>query len=174
MSNLFPPEALKAVRGFYRARFVLVGSLVLIAGGLIALLALVPAYSLVNTNRAAANDLLGSAASSSLKSNRNDLIRAQQLVKELRPIASSTVSVLEVLADVLGARPPGLVVLSVNFARGNPGTITLNGTAPSRDEINAYRTVLAKDPRFKSVSVPIGVLAGSDDGHFSLTLKGTF
>lgn len=175
MSNLLPRETLQAVRSTHRARFVLVGSLVGIICGVIALLALAPAYAVVTGERAASND---AAQDTSLESStdRADVTRARELVKEFLPVATATTSVLTILDEVLAGRPAGIVITSMSVRRGNPGEIVLNGTAPSRNEINAYREVLSKNTRFESVSVPvpIGILTSSQGGAFSATLTGSF
>src|SRR3989344_7472673 len=137
MANILPKDALTAVRNFYRARFVLVGSLISIVCGAIALLALVPAYALVGAERAVANNDDLQVVSLPPSADRDDIIRAQALVRELRSIASSTVSTLDVLDGILGARPARVAISSMSYVRGDPGTIVINGTAPSRDAIRA-------------------------------------
>lgn len=171
MANVLPRETQRDVRSSYRARFVLVGSLVFGACGIVSLLALVPAYAIVSAERNAAADTLISLPPST---DREDLSRAQALARELKPAASSTISLLPVLGEILSARPQGVAVSSMHITRGDPGTISLTGTAPSRDEINAYRAILAENPRFEDVSVPIGTLTGPGNGSFSATLSGVF
>ena len=166
-------ESLQAVRNAHRARFVLVGSLIVIVCGAVALLALVPAYAIVRSGHAAIDDPL-QTVSLPPSTDRDDVMRAQALVRELRPVASSTTSALQILGSVLSARPPGITISSMSFARGDPGTIVVSGVAPSRDEVNAYRAALSKDSRFKTVSVPIGILSIPEGGRFSVTLTGTF
>lgn len=175
MSNLLPPNAERAVENFHRARFVLVGSLAAIACGAVVLLALMPLYAIVRAERTAAEESVSNtAAASSSERDREDITRAQALIRELRPVASSTVSALEILDAALGARPKGVTVTNIHYSRGNPGTIVLQGLAPSREEISALRMVLAKDPHFSGVSVPIGILTGVQGGQFTVTLTGTF
>ena len=58
--------------------------------------------------------------------------------------------------------------------RSNPSTIVVEGLSQSREAINEYRAELSNDARFQSVSVPIGALAGIEDGRFTVTLMGTF
>lgn len=173
MANVLPKKSLRAMRRFHRDHFILVGSSVAFVCGLIAFLSLLPAYVIERFERSVATD---SAEVVSLPQStvRDDLVRAQVLAKELQPFASSTVSALPFLEEVLTARPSGVKITMMSFSRGESGTIVVSGTAPSRDEISAYRTVLASGARFQSVSVPIGALAGSEDGRFSITLTGNF
>ena len=136
MANVLPKDALSTVRGFYRARFLLVGSLVAIACGVLALLALMPVYATVSAERLAESDPL-SQVSLPPSSDRDDIARAQVLVKELLPVASSTVSALHVLEGILSARPAGVKLSNVRYMRGEEGTIVVSGTAPSRHKINS-------------------------------------
>jgi hypothetical protein len=48
------------------------------------------------------------------------------------------------------------------------------GFSPARDAVNLYRQALQADARFKTVSVPVGDLAGTQGGKFSVTLLGDF
>ncbi|MBI2612950.1 PilN domain-containing protein [Candidatus Kaiserbacteria bacterium] len=173
MANLLPPQSIRAAQGFYRSRFVFTGSLVTIVCGAIALLALLPVYAMV---RGAPTEAIPESATQALpeSSDREDLARTRLMLKELQPIASSTVSVLSILEEIFVARPMGTTITSISFTRGEDGEIVLGGTSPSRDDINAYRETLAKSPRFTSVTVPIGVLAGTVGSRFTITLKGTF
>ena len=175
MANLLPLEALASVRRSHIARFILVGSLTAIICGGIALLTLVPLYVIVRVDEVTEGAGTGDRSITALgETDQEDIIHAQKLVWELRPIIAATSSVMSILDAVLTARPNGVIVLSVSYVRGEPGTIVLRGQASSRDAINAYRTSVAKDLRFKNVSVPINDLTSAEDGHFTMTLTGTF
>lgn len=173
MANILSRDSLKTMQAFHRARFRLVGALVFLVCGVATLLALAPTYVLVHAERSAA---AGSLEEVILPTNqdRDALGRAQILSKELQPFASSTSSLLAILDDVLSVRPKGVVVSNMSISRGSSGSIVLQGTTPSRDEINDYRTILLEDERFDRVSVPLHVLAGSEDGSFHISLTGAF
>ena len=175
MSNLLPRETLRTVSNAHRARFILVGSMVAIVCGVIAFLALAPTYAIVRGERTASEDLID-ASSLEAATDREEVTRARELVKELLPVASSTTPILSLLDQVLSARPTGIGITHISVRRGSPGEIVLNGIAPSRDEINAYREALSKNSHFESVSVPvpIGILTGFGVGAFNATLVGTF
>lgn len=167
MANVLPTEALKSVRRFYAGHFVLVGALVLIGCACLTLIALMPSFL-------SARQALGekSVEAQPLPADeKSDILHAQILVRELHPLASSTVSVLQVFDEIFRARPLNVFISSADISLESK-TIILAGTAPSRDEINAYRAELSKNPRFKNVSLPIGALAGAEGGHFSITITG--
>lgn len=174
MANLLPHEALHNVQRIRRARFMLVGSLVALVCGAVAILALVPTYILASLGDPAKENMLVGDVSLASSADRDDLSRAQVLSKELQPYASSTISMLPIIQEILDLRPKGVTISNINFSRGDLTTIIMSGEAPSRDEINAYRAILLQDPRYASVSVPLGALAGSEDGHFSVTITGMF
>ncbi len=64
--------------------------------------------------------------------------------------------------------------MSYSAGSTGKGEIVVAGRAPGRAEINGYAAALRADPRFGTVSVPIGDLAGAQEGRFSITLAGTF
>ena len=156
------------------ARLLLVASLLFMLCAFVALLALMPSYAIVQAGSNALGDGSSGSLSDADQAARDDIFRAQLMLRDLRPVASATSSALSLFDIVLRERPKGVLVRSLNYERGDPGTIIVQGTAPSREEINAYRAALAKDPAFKSASVPLQNLTGSGDGHFTLTLTGAF
>ena len=172
MSNVLPPEGLHTLRKENRARFFLVGSLALMLCAAIALLALMPGYATMRAG--ASGDEAQGGPSLADKAEKEEISRAQVLVNDLYAIASSTVSVFDILDPIIRARPSGVVLKSISYKRGTPGMITLIGSAPSREQITAYRDILAKSPHVENASVPIQNLTGRDDGRFTITLSGAF
>lgn len=169
MTNVLPPEGLHARRKETRARFVLVGSLVLIVCAAIAMLALLPSYAIVRTG-ASEKSAQGGVAD---EVEKNEIVRTRLLLSGLLPVASSTVSLLEVLDQAIRARPSGIFINNIIYKR-DPASLILFGSASSRERIKAYRDALAKNAYFKNASVPIQDLTGSDGGRFTLTLTGSF
>ncbi|OGG77854.1 hypothetical protein A3B35_02335 [Candidatus Kaiserbacteria bacterium RIFCSPLOWO2_01_FULL_54_24] len=174
MVNILPQDSLKTVRHFYRSRAIVAASLVASACGVVALLVLVSAYMIVNAVPASLEGSPEVTLPTSSGNDREEIVRAQILLKEFEPIASSASSSTAFIEAALSARPPGVRVQNIHITRGDPGTMVLAGTALSRDDINAYRVSLSNDTHFKSVSVPIGILAGTKDDRFTVTLTGDF
>lgn len=174
MANILPPKAQKEARGFYQSRFVTVGSLVAIVCGVIGLAALLPVYAMVRDTRGDTGTQSAAAQPLPESSDREDLARTRLILKELSPYASSTTSSLTMLGEIFGARPAGTIITSISLKRGLEGELSLSGSTLSRDDINAFREALIKNPRFTSVTVPIGVLAGTAGSRFTITLKGKF
>jgi len=151
----------------YRARFVIVFSIVLATLALLATLLIVPSYFALRlaspppvdiniTKRAGAPDDAVAIA------------RAQAIVRALSPLLNSTSSPSSSIALALATRPAGVVVQNISYA-GDTFELTLTGTA-ARGAVNAYRDSLTADTHFRSVSVPVSALVGTEGGRFSITL----
>lgn len=156
----------------YLTRFILAGSLVAIASALLATFALLPTYLVLHT----VGDTTASTPSvdrkrSEIQSERAEITRAQSLITALSPFVSSTTTVSGAIGTALALRPKGV---SVDLIRYVSKEIIIVGSASTRDGINAYRQTLQSDPHFKTVSVPVGDLAGTQGGRFSVTLTGEF
>src|SRR3989338_10928347 len=105
MVNILPQDSLKTVRHFYRSRAVVAGSLVASACGVIALLVLASAYMIVNAVPASLEGFPEVALPESSGEDREEIVRAQVLLKELAPIASSASSSTTFIEAALSARP---------------------------------------------------------------------
>ena len=180
MSNILPSDTQKEMLRFYRARFILTGSLVFLVGAFLSMLALLPGTLIIKLDHAALGELSGatppSEAGSGVESERAEILRANALVEQLSTV-SSPPHVLEALRAALDARPLGTYVEDIQYtagALGAGGTLIISGNAANRTSINNYRAALADDPRFSSVSLPVGALVGAEGGRYSITLTGQF
>lgn len=174
MVNVLPDGARKNVWRFYRARLVFAAAATLCTSGLFALLALLPAYAALRAE-SSFFDTKSSAAAGVQKgkdAERDQILRTRILLEQLSPVASSTAPVLDALLSALDTRPAGVTVDRMNYVRG--AEVIIGGSARSREGVQAYVAALRLDPRWKNISVPIGDLAGTGDGRFSITLTGTF
>ncbi len=170
---MLPREAQKAIWRMYLARFVLAGSCVAIAVAMLSGLALLPMYLALHSADEAASASL-QAKNSEIQNERAEIARAQSLITTLSPYASSSSTLSEAIEAALALRPKGVFVDHITYSSGDSSAIVLVGSAATRDGINTYRQALQPDMRFKTVSVPVGDLAGSQGGRFSVTLTGKF
>ncbi len=173
MVNILPPDSLNVARRFCRSRVITAGSIVAVVCGIIALLALLSVYAIAGGIHVGTISFSESALPVSYDEDQASLVRSETVLKELTPLVSTS-SPLRFISDTLSVRPSGILVQNIRFMRGNPATLILSGTAVSRDDINMYRSELSKNTNFKSVSVPIGILAGTKDNLFTITLTGDF
>jgi len=170
MSTVLPQEARRAVWRMYRARFIIAGSMVAILAALISAIALVPSY-LALTVDAGGTPAANAAASASQQQDRDTIIQTQSLLSTLAPIVSATTTPTGITSEALALRPSGVSVDHISY---ESGTIVLQGSATTREAIDAYRQALDADADFTGVSVPVGDLAGAPGGSFSITLTGNF
>ena len=171
MSNVLTPEAKHAVWRTYRARFILTASLVAILCALLSLLALLPTYLALYAGSAPAGDDSGNPADAA---DRTAITQTRSLLGILTPLTNSSTTPSSIVERALALRPPGVRVNRISYDAGDPSTLVISGTSLARDGVGAYRAALAKDQGFKSVSVPVSDLIGAQDGHFALTISGTF
>lgn len=172
MSNLLPRGAQKALWRMYVGRFILAGSLVAIVSALLAAFALLPMYLALHVGNT------GSALPSSsgekrpeAQNERIEIARAQSLMTILSPFLSATSTLSSAVEIALSLRPKGVFVDHIRYVSGE---IMIVGAASTREGVSAYRQTLQSNSYFKTVSIPIGDLAGTQGGRFSVTLTGTF
>jgi len=159
------------MRRFYRDRMLITGAFALCAVALVAFLSLLPAHLVLSAEAARVAKVTPLSADD--EAERDAIVRAQRVVRSLASVATSSVPWMGSVKSALDVRPAGVAVENITFERGEEGKLTLSGSAGSREAINSYVTALRAKKEFTSVSVPLGVLAGTD-GHFTITIRGSF
>ena len=170
MSNVLPPLEKQKLLRRMRKRYTFVGVMVLVGGALLASIALIPSLIAV---RSAENALAAEIheLSPQAKDDQTKQTRAQALLLALGPIAQATTSPSTTLSSALGLRPAGVTVSSISYKKGE---ITLTGVAQNREGVSDYRDALQGIGIFKSVTVPVAALVGTQEGRFTMTLTGNF
>lgn len=168
MTNLLPLEAEKAMWRTYRSRFVIVGSLVLLALSGLALCSLIPGYIAIRLAAPAAIEMPRAERDGS--DDPVSIRRTQALIETMAPLLSPTSSPSVALREALKEKPRGVTVDRVSYSTGR---IVLSGEG-TRENIDAYRNVLVANKTFSAVSVPVSALVGRDGARYSLTLTGEF
>lgn len=174
MSNVLPNAYRKRVIRSARARFVIVGALVMGAGALIAILALLPAFLSVYLPRTALSNSPVPQDAAQTDTARKTVAETHALIDALKPLTRDTSPFSNVMQAIFKALPEGVKVTSVNYTAGDPGSVTVSGSTQRRESVNAYREALAEDERFTSVTVPVAALVGVLSGNFTITLTGAF
>ena len=172
MSNVLPKEAKKAVRGMYRSRFIVAGSLVALFAAGFSALSLLPSYLALH----AAEEVTpqsGVSKSGANSADRAAIASIQTMLKALSPLVGTTTPTA-VIIQALSLRPSNITVDHIAYSADNSGSIVLTGSAATREAINKYRQTLSGDAHWKGVSVPIGDLTGEPGARFSITLSGPF
>jgi len=171
MSNTLPTNVRQRVWRMYCARFGIVTGMALFVVGLVACLSLVPSYLALHIGEAPAAPQ--SSVSPSQQSDRAAIVHAQALLSTLSPLLSSTTT-SSLIEDAVNERPATIQIYHITATAGHPGTIILTGTAGSIDAVSQYQKILRADPHFTDAAVPVGDLAGTANGQFSITLAADF
>jgi Tfp pilus assembly protein PilN len=155
------------MRAQYRARLLLVFSLVLLAGALFFALALAPAEaSLLSFTSPTVQQ--NTQTNATLAADSAALTRAKALLTQLAPMDAT--SSLDALAAALSRAGTGITVDDIQYSVSGR-SISLAGHAQTPDEVNTFNEALQSDPRFTGVSVPVSALLGSENGSFTITMK---
>ncbi|MBI5470176.1 hypothetical protein HY968_02530 [Candidatus Kaiserbacteria bacterium] len=174
MTNLLPEIERRRIWSGLRARFVLAGSTLAITAAVLSALSLVPSYVVYEFATGASGTESPSLPAALSGPETFDLSRAQMLSKAFLPFVSATTTPTDIIKDVLALLPRGVKVDHITYTPGSPSSLMLAGLAVSREGINAYRDALSASLKFKTVSVPVGALVGTDAGRFTVTLSGNF
>ncbi len=177
MTNVLPHNELLRMAQRARAKFVLTGALVCAAAALAGIVALSPAFFVVYFSRAASTEVSGAVAQDQelqRKTDREAAGRVRVLLQEIAFVTKKHMSASDAIAGAYSLRPTGVTIGGVAYSEGEPGTITLVGSAKTRDDVSAFRDALARDTRFEHVSVPVAALVGALEGNFTITLTGKF
>ncbi len=178
MSNLLPKETLRFVWEGYRSRLILTGALVLVAAAALAFMELLPSYAAIKVEERSREKQSSLPerpdTDPQAEAERKELMRAQALLARALPIVSAASAPSEVIKAALALRPPGVTVSKIFFVSGESGALTLTGNSAGREGVNQYREALSKEKYFRSVSVPVGALVGSEGSEFTITLTGDF
>ncbi len=172
MSNLLPSSYARAQEAKHRLRLgqFLAGFALLV--GLVALASLVPSLSVVSIALDRASLSRMSTSTDAAAEDAEALTRAQAILAQLPLVSTGTPAAL--IEDVLAKKPSSIALTKFTYAWGDPSTLVIAGTASRSESVNEFRFALSADPRFKTVTVPIGALVGAKDGGFSITVTGTF
>lgn len=171
MSNLLPPAYARAQESKHLLRLGLLVAGLIATVGLVALASLAPSLAVVRValDRAAPSAL---ATTTAAAQDGEALTAAQAMLSQLTLISTGTPAAL--IEDILAKKPSSIAVHKFSYARGDPSTLVIAGTASRGESVNEFRFALSGDPRFKAVTVPIGALVGGKDGSFSITVTGSF
>lgn len=152
------------------ARFLLVGSFMISAAAVVAILAIMPAYISVQIARAAVENG-AERGGGTASADHEAAVRTQGLITQLNPVANATSSPTDALSLALAQKPAGLSITTITYAR-DKSTILLTGISQRREAVNALRDALEATKRFSSVTVPVSALVGAQEGRFTITLTG--
>lgn len=169
MSNVLTPEGKKNLDVRLRARVILAASLILACGAIIACLALAPA--IISVQVASASLATPSEEAEAAREDSTKAGRAQSLIAALGPLVSSTSSATNALDQALALQPADISISVITYT-AESNTIVLSGLSKGREAVNDFRDALEASDQFADVAVPVAALVGTQQGRFTITLKG--
>ena len=176
MANLLPPQAESRVLRGFRARAIAGGSLVALAAAAASLFALFPAYITLHSARVAVisqSPIATTTDVSDVAADRAELARVRTVLSGLSMFKAGGAPI-DALQVALSYRPSTVAVEKITYTPGAKGTLILSCQTAKREAMTTFRDALRAEKMFATVSVPIEELAGSTDGHFTITLTGDF
>ncbi len=171
MANILPTELRKRNARLERARLTIAGSMVAIVAAALSMLAFVPASIAIREGMDTIQNSAVASSTNPTTAQTASLTSAQNVLTQITPLLTATTSPTDAITAALSLRPAGISVTGITYA---PGSLMLVGTAQAESDIDSYRTALAHDPHFTTVSVPVSVLFGENGGSFSVKLSGAF
>jgi hypothetical protein len=174
MSNLLPVHTVQALNQLYKHRLIAIASTFLLIIGIGAGIILLPSYMIVKKNQMSTGSNVKLSTLTASAEDRALITHIQSRMNVLSPFADATSTPSILIKTVLADRPSGVSVNHITFTSGKTFTIVLTGVSVSPDKIGTYQASLTQDHHFSNVSVPIGALAGTNDGSFTITVVGTY
>ena len=161
-----------------RARFVIVGSLIALGAALITAASFLPAFLTLSNAVRAEYQTPAPVSAAQQAADQLEIKHINGLMHALSSLVSASSSPTTAIEAAVSARPAEVYLDQILYTASTPGSLLLRGsTYPDGDsdtEINNYRTALSGEPRFTSVSVPVGALVGTEGGRFTITILGKF
>ena len=174
MANLIPETIRREMRGHSQARFILSTALLAIIVAAIASLLLLPSYVMLSAHGPMRT---GGGSTLSAADRANDqaaISHANAAITLLLPLINASSTSIGTIQQAVSLRPAGVHIDNITYIKGDPASLMIVGAADSPSLVSAYRTALAANAGFDSVTVPVGALVGTDGGRFSITISGTF
>lgn len=169
---LLPPKTVKALKTEYRVRLLIVFLFFASLAIVISAFFLFPSYLVSGmAERTASAQAGGAGAATDTAAVPADLSAAGSLVSAISSSVSPPLS--PVVLHIASIRPAGISIASfdVAYSGAASSTVTIEGSAATRDDLVAFKKVLEADTAFSGVEIPISDLAPSSDLQFSLQMS---
>jgi len=177
MIDLMPTKEKKElIRAFY-LRLTTVLFLVLGVCMLIASIALLPSYFLSIAKENSVNEKLKIEKSEGVYAvNEQTLLQINALDKKLTLLERAEKNKFlvseRVIKQILSRKLSDVKITEISYrvVDTNGQTVTIKGTAPSRERLLLFRMALEQDPSFRQVDLPISNFVKGSNIEFSLNL----
>lgn len=172
LTNLLPKSSMRTLRREYFLRLATVGSVLLLALLVAHAALLFPTYLYGQANAAAKQaELEALKASRATAEEREIADRLSRLRTDITHLGrlSTLTTGSALVREVLNVPRPGIRLTGITVARAQqegPDTMTVSGTALTRDSLRAYVTALEAAPSVASAELPISAYAKERDIPF--------
>ena len=175
-TDLLPPERQSALTRDYFLRLVVVSAVLVSVLILTAAVLLLPTYVFLAKSASAKETRLATIESALSSANEKDLsARLATLSGDAAVLTTlaSTPSASTILRTVLAVPRPGITLSGFSYtpsAKKVPSTLSISGTATTRDSLRSYQLVLQGTPSVLSAALPVSAYAKDTNIMFTITL----
>lgn len=167
--TFLPSTEQKRLKSGYRVHAIIVALFMMSIAGLVGVISLFPSYVLVSTERALRDDTLASIQKGDVSG--NGTIR-QELVTDADRLSlftkDSSIRPSQLIEDTISARGTvRILAISVEHVSTTTVSIVVQGIAPTRESLVAYKIRLENMATGNKVDLPISELTKSTDIQFS-------
>jgi len=176
LTNLLPPERQRALSREYFLRLGVVGIIFATILVLIAVALLSPTYVFLSKSARAKEVHLATIESAlSVAGEASLAARLAELSGNMTALVSltKTQSVSAIIRSALDISRPGIVLSGFVYTpvQGkNPGTLTLSGTAATRDALRGYQLALSAAQFALAANLPVSAYAKDSNIAFTITV----
>jgi len=174
MTNLIPPDAIKAVKKEYWVRVLSVWAFLLTGTFVVFSALLVPTYVLFESQikgfelEEAQTD---KEPSEDYNQALDEITRANELAGQLSQ-ETETFNASELLSAVEAAQSDAILINRFSYEREGEtvNSIKLSGTAEDRNSLASFADALKRHPLFTEAEVPVSSLVREEDLPFNITV----
>lgn len=176
LTNLLPPERQRTLSRDYFLRLIVVGAVLVSILIVASAVMLVPTYVFL-VKSAGAKEMRLAAIESTLSSANEKEISARLAAltadAAILTALSNTPSASGVMRNILSVPRPGVTLSGFAYTpavKNKPSTLTISGTAATRDALRNYQLALQGAPHTLSAVLPVSAYAKDTDIAFSISV----
>lgn len=180
MFNLLPEPEKKQILSEYSIRRTIIALAFLFIIGLVAVIAIFPAYVLSTSKVSEVSNAIESMRKSSIFQEEADLnsklSEANAKLLALRP-PKTEVDVATLFRSVISHKDNKIRLEGFQYTQGKgnaSGKLSVVGISATRQDLSRFVDELKKDPLFKKVDLPVSSFTKDQNADFTLDITGNF
>lgn len=178
MINLIPNQEKKKMIANFRFRLLVILLTALTVTAVVGSVALLPAYFFTSVKKEIAeNKLAEQRKTPTPELDQNTLSSIEELNSELKLLGEDKQNRLivteKILNEIILKKAPEIKINQIAYESDSLGekTVSVRGSAPSRESLLAFRFTLENNPNFKNINLPISNFIKGSNIQFFLTLS---